>query len=305
MIYLGQRLIVPNAEVLLRTGVSTSETFAIDDKTAAAAYRTRIMANARQVFSSVTAQIAMWRKITSLGGWFYGAVNDLERESERLGRYIDNPGIGTNVVERETARVNQELVETTTAFERQNSSKLAGINFAYVAAHIAKGGASVVLAMLDRSGFIKAGYEAAIEGIEAYQEGASPGMSLVRGATQGVLEKVSIIDDKHGVSVVTKSINEAYKLMGETVSEILVFASKSPKPTPAELRKFVGQKVTSAAVVGALAPVKGIVSELDTRKLDIDLPSLEHGITSSFVEITEVVLEAIIDADDEKKKRDP
>src|SRR5262249_48639202 len=151
------------------------------------------------------------------------------------GTYLDNPGIGTNVVKREIEYVNTEFHKTRNLFERQNGAKISAINAAIIAARVTKAGASITLAVLDRSGFIKAGYEGAIEAIEAYQDGASPGMALFRGATQAVLEKVSIINDQHGISVVTKSINEAFKLMGETVSNILVFASQKPRPTSAEL----------------------------------------------------------------------
>lgn len=294
-IYLGQRLNVPGAEIQLRGTVTTSEEFGIDPKVAAEAERTSVMASARSVFNTVTSQIAAWRKINSLGGFFYGALLDLERNIARLGTYVDNPGIGTNVVRREIEYVNQEFLKARTLFERQNGAKIAAIDAAIIAAKITKAGASVTLSVLDRTGFIKAGYEAAIEGIEAYQEGASPGLAILRGAVQGVLEKVPVIKDEHGIKVITKSINEAYKLMGETVSDILVFASSKPPPTTAQLRDFAGRKVASAAFVATLAPMKGAIEELDTRKIDIDLPNLVHGATATMAEMAEVVIEAIVD----------
>jgi hypothetical protein len=294
-IYLGQRLNVPGAEIQLTPSVTTSETFEIDPKAAAEAKRTSVMASARSVFKTVTDQIADWRKIKSLGGVFYGSLLDLERNIARLGTYVDNPGIGTNVVTREIEYVNQEFQKARNLFERQNGAKIAAIDAAIIAAKVTKAGASVTLAVLDRTGFIKAGYEAAIEGIEAYQGGASPGLAILRGAVQGVLEKVPVLNDSHGISVVTKSINEAYKLMGETLADIIVFASSKPPPTTAQLKSFAGQKVASAAFVAVLAPMKGAIGELDTRTSDLDLPNLVHGATSTMTEMAEVVIEAIVE----------
>jgi hypothetical protein len=293
-IYRGQRLHVPGAEILLNASVTTSETFGVDATAAAQAERTNAMTLARVWFSTATAQIADWRKLGGLGGAFYGGLMDLERNIARLGTYLDNPGIGTNVVKRETEYVRTELQKARDEFDRRNGSRTSGLNAAIFAAEVTKGAASVILAVFDRGGFIKAGYEGAIAGIEAYQDGAPILEAGLRGAVQVWLEKVSVIDDPHGVSVITKSINEAYKLMGETVSDILVFASKTPRPTAAELRKFAGQKAASAAFVAVLAPMKGAISELDTRTSNDELPNLVHGVTSTFVESVEVLVEGII-----------
>jgi len=287
---------------MLKTTVTTSETFDVDPKVAAEAQRTQVMGSARSVFDTVTAQIADWRKINSLGGAFYGAVLDLERTAARLGTYIDNPGIGTNVVQREIDLVNKAFLDTREFFERQNGAKISAIDAAILAAQITKTGASITLSVLDRSRFIKAGYEGAIKAIEAHQSGASPGTALFRGATQAVLEKVRIINDKDGISVVTKSINEAYKVMGTSIGDLIVFMERQPKPTQAELREFAARKVTTAAFVVALAPMKGIISDLDKRTSDVDLPSLAHGASVTLVELFSTAIKAIINSDDKKKE---
>jgi LysM repeat protein len=304
-IYLGQRLNVPGAEVQLEGDVTTSERYKIEQATIdaqAEAERTMVMAAARRMFDTITAQIEDWRKQNTLGGVFYGAVRDLELSIARLGTYVDDPGIGTNVVQREMTHAHSEFEKARNFFERQNSAKISAINAAIIAARVTKAGASVTLAVLDRPGYIKAGYEGAITGIEAYQAGAPLGMSILRGATQAVLEKVPIISEKKGVDVVSKSINEAFKVMGEVFVDVLAFTSRTPKPTTAELRAFVGQKVTSAALVVALAPMKGAIAELDTRTTNDDLPDLVHGATSTLAEMAEVVVQEIIEAEEDKKK---
>ncbi|HEY5934359.1 MAG TPA: LysM peptidoglycan-binding domain-containing protein, partial [Kofleriaceae bacterium] len=303
-IYLGQRLNVPGAEVILDGDVTTSERYKIEQATIAAqaeAERAMVMAAARRMFDTITAQIADWRKQNTLSGVFYGAVRDLEISIARLGTYVDNPGIGTNVVQREMTHAHSEFEKARNFFERQNSVKISAINAGIIAARLTKAGASVTLAVLDRSGWIKAGYEGAIEGIEAYQDGAPLGMSILRGATQAVLEKIPIVKEQKGTEVIAKSINESFKVMGEVFVDVLAFTSRTPKPTTAELRQFVGQKVTNAALVAALAPMKGAISELDTRVLDIDLPNFVHGATSTMVEMAEIVVQEIIEAEADKK----
>jgi hypothetical protein len=153
----------------------------------------------------------------------------------------------------------------------------------------------VTLKVLDRSGFISAGYEGIITGLEAYQDGASPGMAIVRGAIQSVLEKVPVLGEEHGVSVVTSAINEAYKQVGETLADILTFASKKPRPSAQELRQFAAQKVVKAAFITSLAPIKGAINELDTRTSDLDLPNLAHGIGLTMAELKEKMVEGIVD----------
>ncbi|HEY5933046.1 MAG TPA: LysM peptidoglycan-binding domain-containing protein, partial [Kofleriaceae bacterium] len=318
MIYRDQRLNVPNADVPLRAGTSTSYTWQIDPRyvaeadrrTEAQAKRKVAMATARTVFDSTKAQIKTWRDTyqtwygPGLGAAFHGALLDLERTMEPLGRHIDDPGIGTNVIERETELVKQASFDVAAFFDRQNSGRTAAYDVMYKAAEITKKGASVVLAVFDRSGFIKAGYESAIAGIEAHQAGASPGMSLFRGAVQGALEKFSLIKDPNGSAVVTKAINEAYKLMGETLSDILVFVDRNPKPTPQQQRDFWRQKAQNVVFTAAFGPMKGKVSELDTRLTDVDLPSLEHGAKSLLVELGDVVVKAMAEEDKNKKKKD-
>ena len=77
-------------------------------------------------------------------------------------------------------------------------------------------------------------------------------MSILRGATQAVLEKVPIVKAQKGTEIVSNSISECFKVMGEVFVDVLAFTSRTPKPTTAELRQFVRQKVTSAALVAAL-----------------------------------------------------
>lgn len=295
-IYLGQKLYVPGAEIQLTGTVTTSETYQVDAGTVAANERAMVMLSARRVFDTVTAQIAHWRTLKHLGGVFTGALLDLERNIARLGTMIDNSGIGTNVVKREIDYVNQEFLKARNLFERQNGQKLFAIDAAMVASTIIRDGAGVTLSVLDRSGFISAGYEGVIAGIDAYANGASPGMAIFRGATQAVLEKFEVLpDSRHAVTVVTKAINEAYKLMGETVAEFIVFASKKPAPTAAELRQWAKQQAARVGFMAAFAPMKGAIAELDIRASDLDLPSLEHGALSTISEMLEVALDAVID----------
>lgn len=318
MIYRDQRLNVPNADVPLKPGVSSSMTWQIDPRyvaeadrrTAAEAQRKLVMATARAVFNEVKSQIKTWRETyqtwygPGFGGAFYGATLDLERTSERLGRYIDNPGIGTNVIERETALVRKAMADTTAFFDRQNRERTAAYDVMHMAAEITKKGASVVLAVFDRSGFIKAGYESVIAGLEAHQAGSSTGMSLFRGAVQGALEKFSLINDPAGSAVVTKAVNEAYKLMGETLADILAFVDRKPKPTPQQQRDFWRQKAQNVVFTAAFGPLKGKVSELDGRLANIDLPSLEHGAKSLLVELGQVVVQKMAEEDEKEKKKD-
>jgi LysM repeat protein len=302
-IYRGQKINVPGAEVLLPTGVTTSATFDVDPKVAAEAQRTSVMSSARLVFNTVKAQIADWRTQSSLGGVFYGAVMDLERASARLGTYIDNSGIGTNVVQREIDYVNGEFLKTRTLFERQNGQKITAINAGYYAAQITKRAASVTLKVLDRSKIISAGYEGIVTGIEAYADGSSPGMAIVRGGIQAVLEKVPVLGEEHGISVTTDAINEAFKQVAETASDILVFASKKPPPTVAELKQMATQKVIKATFITALAPIKGMINEHDTRMSDADLPNLAHGIGLMMAEIKEKIVDAFVDLAAERNEK--
>jgi LysM repeat protein len=290
-IYLGQRLNVPGAEIALRPGVEISETWQIDGPGAAAAERASVMLTARNLFKDVTAQIALWRQIHHLGWGFTGALLDLERNIARLGRYVDNPGIGTNVVRNEVEYVKKEYRNTESFLER----RLSGLDTGIFAAETVKEGASIFLEVFDRSGFIKAGYEGAIAGIEAYSEGASPLEATLRGGIQAVLERVA---DRNAASFVTKSINECYKVMGETAADIAAFYYKTPRPSSAELRQYIARRVTSGAFLAAMIPMKAAVSQLDTRASDNELPNLVHGIATTFVKMTEDVVKAIIDDDD-------
>lgn len=110
-----------------------------------------------------------------------------------------------------------------------------------IAAKITKMGASVMLKVLDRTGFISAGYEGIITGLEAYQAGAPPGVAMLRGAIQAALEKVPLIKDEAGIAAVTGMMNECYKQIGETLADILTIASREPKPSAAELRRLAGR----------------------------------------------------------------
>lgn len=302
-IYLGQRLNVPGAEVQLDGDVTTSERYTIERSTIAEQERTMVMAAARRLFDSITTTIKEWRALRGLQGGFYGELLDLERNMARLGTYIDNPGIGTNVVQREITYVLGQFQIAKNRFERENNLKISSIDAAIIAARVTKAGASVTLAVLDRSGWIKAGYEGVISGIEAYQQGSPLGMSILRGATQAVLEKVPIVKAQKGTEIVSTSISECFKVMGEVFVDVLAFTSRTPKPTPAELRQYVGQKVASAALVAALAPMKGAISELDDRISDLDIPNLEHGATSTMAEMAEVIVQEILDADEDKANR--
>src|SRR5205823_12151545 len=92
-----------------------SATYGIDARTAAEAERTRVMALARVWFNNATADIATWRSVVGnlfapgLGGAFKGMLLDFERSIAPLGTHLDDPEIGTNVVDRETKDLQKEL----------------------------------------------------------------------------------------------------------------------------------------------------------------------------------------------------
>lgn len=284
-IYLGQRLNVPGAEIPVTATVTTSEEFNIADLE-----RQDLETLKRQAWSFVSNMhgiIKNWRSVGSQGAFFYRLVDDFEQEVNSFDRMLDNPRISASTIRSQMQYLHRRMIDgPQKLFDQNMGTRNAVLGGAIVAARVIKEGSGVLINVLDRTKIVSTAYNAAIGAVDAWADGASPGMIGLKAASSAFFDTVSPIESK---GIISMAYNNAFKAVGNGLTDLTLALSK-PGMTAREKQNEVRKAAVKVGISVANTPINwAIESNSDV------MTNMQQSLYTAMLELFNLAANKIVD----------